>query len=436
MAERIPRSDPGSGPGALGDVEDRDCSRLLNEKSSDFVARLTLDGVFLEVSPSVASILGIRPGDLIGQDAFELLHLDDVATARRAQSDVVERVGMTTVVYRVATPSGGWVWLETMVRVVRDPDTDDLTELRSVSRDVSERVEAERALAESERRFRLAFDNAPIGMALVSLDGQFLEVNGALTEFLACSAEQLLACTFQDLTHEEDLEADLEHLESTLRGDCTSYRMQKRYRRPDGSIVWGDLAVALVRDVGGAPLHFISQIVDVTAIKAVEAELAELALRDPLTGIANRTLLDRQLADALERSSSVSVLYVDLDGFKEVNDSRGHAAGDELLRQAAERISRAVRSSDLVARYGGDEFTVLCDGLDAAAVQPLAERIVRGFLTPFLLDGTPTRIGVSVGVAGAGQQDTVHSLVARADTAMYHAKTAPRRTLADRVATR
>jgi PAS domain S-box-containing protein len=157
-----------------------------------------------------------------------------------------------------------------------------VTAVRAVVRDLRKQVGAERRLEESEERFRCAFDGAAIGMAMVAPDGRWLRVNGALTRWLGYDADELLDLTFQDVTHPDDLPRDLEARRDVLDGRISWYHMEKRYVRKDGSIVWGLLAVSLVRDAAGAPAYFISQINDVTAAKAAgEARRTALANASP-----------------------------------------------------------------------------------------------------------------------------------------------------------
>ena len=145
--------------------------------------------------------------------------------------------------------------------------------------------------------------------------------------------------------------------------------MEKRYRHAAGHYIWVLLSVSIVRDEAGSPLYFVSQIQDISEQKLASERLTDLTLHDPLTGLANRVLFADRLAHAVERSrrskERIAVLFIDFDRFKNVNDSLGHAAGDELLRQAGERMQRAVRPADTIARFGGDEFTVLCEDLGA-----------------------------------------------------------------------
>jgi diguanylate cyclase (GGDEF)-like protein len=239
----------------------------------------------------------------------------------------------------------------------------------------------------------------------------------------------LLARTFQDITHPDDLEADLTLFRGLLAGEAESYALEKRYVHAAGHVVWIHLSVALARDEQGAPLHVISHIEDITDRSTRTEQLRNLALRDPLTGAANRARFLAELDDAVARAGPgalLGVVFLDLDGFKQVNDHLGHPAGDELLRMAASRLEAALRPVDLVARFGGDEFALLLPSLpcaqDAAAI---ADRVLAALVAPYELESrrAPVSVTASIGVAlAADDSRTAAALLAAADGAMYRAK--------------
>ena len=182
-----------------------------------------------------------------------------------------------------------------------------------------------------------------------------------------------------------------------------------------------------MRDEERAPAYFVAQIQDIREQKQAAERLTELTLHDALTGLANRVLFLDRLEHAVERSrrskERIAVLFIDLDRFKSVNDNFGHAAGDELLRQAAERMRNAARPADTIARLGGDEFTVLCEDLDAVQDAGwVADRLSDSLSRPYDLFGDKTSIGVSIGIAVADSRDSAETVLARADAAMYRTK--------------
>jgi len=282
------------------------------------------------------------------------------------------------------------------------------------------------AQAEADQRFRLTLESAPIGMTMVTLDDRFLEPNQQLCGMLGYEAEQLQRMTFQEITHPDDVEPDMSLVEQLISGDITHYEMEKRYIRQDGSTVWARLTVALVRDTARNPLHFVSQIEDVTEMRAAQEKLEQRALYDPLTGLANRGLLIDRLSHALRRDRSegvVAVGFCDLDHFKRVNDSLGHHAGDVLLREVARRLQAAVRANDTVARMGGDEFVLLLpdvESLDGA--KAILDRARKAVEKPIEVDGHVLTVAFSAGLAVGSSGLSAETLLREADTALYAAK--------------
>ncbi|MGZ4664986.1 MAG: diguanylate cyclase domain-containing protein [Frankiaceae bacterium] len=229
-----------------------------------------------------------------------------------------------------------------------------------------------------------------------------------------------------DVTHPDDIAGDDEAIRELTAGQRDTYQREKRYFRADGQVVWARVSVALLPD-GRGPTGIVHA-EDMTTQKRAEKSLARQVLSDALTGLANRTaLLDhlRLAIDQLERHPGyVAVLYVDLDRFKPVNDSLGHAAGDVVLRMVAGRLQLAVRGIDTVARVGGDEFVVVCPSvLDDEDAVKVARRIAETISDPIPINGERTVVTASIGIAlgAAGNQDA-EELMHAADVAMYQAK--------------
>jgi diguanylate cyclase (GGDEF)-like protein/PAS domain S-box-containing protein len=285
----------------------------------------------------------------------------------------------------------------------------------------------EEELRQAEERFRSSFDYAAIGMALVALDGRWLRVNEALGRLTGYPVEKLVGMSFRDLTLPEDLAHDLPALDALVAGRQSSYHSEKRYVRADGEIAWVSLTVSAVRGSDGHPVHLISQMQDVTARKDAEHELAERALHDPLTGLPNRVLFADRVEVALARiertAAPLAVFFVDLDRFKLVNDSLGHAIGDRMLVEVGKRLSAVVRPADTVSRFGGDEFTVLCENTDQRAASVVAERILGALAAPVVIDGNELFANASIGIAvGADSRAKADEMLRDADAAMYRAK--------------
>lgn len=281
-----------------------------------------------------------------------------------------------------------------------------------------------------ERRFELALTHSPIGMAVVGLDGAFLRTNRALRAMLGYSRRALANLTFQDITHPDDLDLDLALVNECLEGKRRSYRMDKRYIAADGHIVWCALTVVLVHAPRDRPRCFVSQIVDVTADRVRETELARRAATDPLTEVANRSAAWNRLEELHAHNDGYGVLFCDIERFKSVNDLRGHHAGDQLLIEVAARLLAAVEDHDLVARWGGDEFLIVTDSVEEHGLGLLADRIKDQIdSAPVTLpDGSQVPVSLTIGYAShqPGDGRSIDTVLDRADQAMYEQRR-PRR---------
>jgi diguanylate cyclase (GGDEF)-like protein/PAS domain S-box-containing protein len=297
-------------------------------------------------------------------------------------------------------------------------------------RDVTERVLAAEQVRRSEARFHALFDQAPLGIVLLDDDGVVVDANPAFERLVGRGAAQLRGTRAGELSNAEDAAAARAPMCELREGRRASVTLEQRFVRPDGETVWASLTVRRV-DVLGAGATLMGMAQDVTARRELEARLSHQAYHDPLTGLANRTRLRDRLETAIgtpgRSIDSVALVYVDLDDFKKVNDSLGHAAGDRLLRVVAERLLNATRGSDTVARLGGDEFAILLENVRSDQdVLVVAERVGKAMRTPFELEGKEVFVGASVGIArasaDAGHAAAPDELLRNADVAMYVAK--------------
>jgi diguanylate cyclase (GGDEF)-like protein/PAS domain S-box-containing protein len=305
------------------------------------------------------------------------------------------------------------------------------------------------ALNVSEQAFRLAFEAAGVGMTIVDFGaddpGRILRANETMAQITGYPIDELTRMSFLDITHPDDRGPDLEAMARLRRdGDTPVYRAEKRYVRPDGSIVWVALTTSLIRQDAGRVLHGVTQVEDITARRARDEQLRHRAAHDDLTGLANRTTLTDALhrmlqsepapETALGRTPSHApprqgvLLLCDLDGFKPVNDTHGHDVGDIVLQVVASRLREQVRPQDLVARLGGDEFVVLAAELGEEEAQRLVERLEAAVSAPISVHGTHVTVGVSIGVTALpGESLDPGEAVRVADRAMYAVKSARRR---------
>jgi len=293
---------------------------------------------------------------------------------------------------------------------------------------IAEQERISKALVESEEHFRNAFDYAAIGMALVSPEGNWLRVNRSLCEIVGYSEAELLVSDFQSITHREDLGHDLAEVYRMLAGEILTCQLEKRYTHKLGHDVWVSSSASLVRDAQSRPIHFIFQIQDVTERKRAEAAIQTLSLADELTGLYNRRgflAFCKQHLNSLSRTNrGVAIVYADLDGLKKINDSFGHTEGDRALIKTAELLKETFRSSDILGRLGGDEFTVLAAVDPEDGVENLIARLEQKFENYNALKNSPYQLSISLGVAqlDSDGSQTMEDLMALADLAMYENK--------------
>jgi diguanylate cyclase (GGDEF)-like protein/PAS domain S-box-containing protein len=293
-------------------------------------------------------------------------------------------------------------------------------------RDVTDRARTTVALEQARRRFQQAFHSAPTGMALVRLDdSRIVDANQSLADMLGRPLSSLLGIGIREITHPDDLRAAATHRARLELGIADTYLLDQRYLRADGEFVWARTRVSVTEDEGVALA--ITHIEDVTEQRLAAEQLTHAATHDDLTELPNRSALVARLDELLVHAEvgEVSVLFIDLDNFKVVNDSLGHGVGDELLRQIAGRLRHVMRDGDRLARFGGDEFVVLVDGgVDPAAV---AERLRRAVQQPVIVGEHELVVTASIGFAINSSDDLgADELLRDADAAMYRAKAAGR----------
>ena len=282
---------------------------------------------------------------------------------------------------------------------------------------------------ESRRLLGLAFESAPIGMAFFNPEGEYIRVNPALCRLLDRPAEALVGRRDQEFTHPDDREADVAAAWRILDGEIDTWQAEKRFVRPDGTVVWVIANMTFLRDENGHPVAWLGQFQDITERKTLEDRLRQLADEDPLTSIPNRRSFEAAVRLTLELSArhqiAGSLLMIDLDGFKAINDTHGHAVGDAVLATVAGTLRNRLRSTDLLGRVGGDEFAVLLRATSGALAQKVADALASCVRGTTLGPGQPAvALDASIGVADFGgyPPPTVEELFAAADAAMYAAK--------------
>jgi diguanylate cyclase (GGDEF)-like protein/PAS domain S-box-containing protein len=399
--------------------------RALVQNASDAIMVLSADGAVQDVTPAFETVLGYSPQDARQLSVRDLVHEDDYEALRASLSEPPAPGESRRLEVRLRRREGAYRWFDALVT--------DLTQNPVVGgfvvnlRDVTERKATESALAEVQAAFRYAFEDAPIGVVIADLNGFILRPNRAFARLLDAPSEELVDVSILSLAHpDERLAIQLEH-ERLLRGEIEVMRREARCIRPDGTTLWVNCSTSVVRDVDGHPLYLIGQMEDVTERRVLSDRLAYEATHDPMTGLANRASFTDQVSRAVTIAGRigkrVAVMFVDLDHFKVVNDGLGHAVGDELLMAVAYRLRNTLRSSDIVARFGGDEFLILCGELTGPeGALDIAGRVSEALTQPVHLSEGEVFVTASIGIALSEPGDSGETLMRHADAAMYRAK--------------
>jgi diguanylate cyclase (GGDEF)-like protein/PAS domain S-box-containing protein len=299
-----------------------------------------------------------------------------------------------------------------------------------------DRDQAIEGLRDSENRFASTFELAAIGLCHVGAGGRIIHVNRSMTEILGFTRQELLEKNVADITHPDDLDRTSDLIERLGKREIDSFEVEKRYLRKDGRPVWVRIKTVMKWNVRGEPLYHVSVVEDISARKSAEEKIEHMATHDELTGLLNRAMFNELLSQSVssqerDPTNSCAVLFVDLDRFKNINDSLGHQAGDVVLKTVAGRIKDTIRESDSVARFGGDEFVVLLDTIDQPAdAEHVARKILSALTEPVRVRNQECRVTASVGVAVCPEDgDEAQTLIRNADVAMYSAKQSGRNDL-------
>ncbi len=408
----------------LRDSEDR--FRSLFRHAPDIVMVLDPDGLVLFASPSVEVALGDTMTRFVDRETQLRFHPDDFGTVvtqfDRALENPSEAVSFEA---RVRHRSGTWLWWEiTVTNLLSHASVGGLV---LNARDITWRKQAEGLLRESEERFRLLVQHGSDLTMLVGDDGTVSFVTPSSQRILGFAPDEIEGKTDFDWINRSDRPRfDDLLLQSRQRPEPVG-PIVISFRHADGS--WRDLQIIATSLLDN---HNVRGIVinahDVTERRSLEQQLIHQAYHDPLTGLPNRALFNERLVEARQRArktdASFAVVFLDLDDFKVVNDTLGHIAGDQLLRTIADRLSAIARGDDVVARMGGDEFTILIEELhDVASAEAFADRVIRRLQEPVMINGHEVLVSPCLGIAiGRPNDDIGHDLLREADIAMYEAK--------------
>jgi diguanylate cyclase (GGDEF)-like protein/PAS domain S-box-containing protein len=407
---------------ALRESQERLLAALAASQTGTF--RWDLRSGIVEGDVQITRLFGNHRGEAKRHinEVLEFIHPDDRAVVARATERCSRLGDDLELEYRVVRDGIPMRWLAAKGRLYRD-DAGKPLYLTGACSDITARKLAEESLKESERRFRLLVEHAADAFLLHDAEGRLLDVNQRACQCLGYEQDELLEQSVSDI----EVGASSEQLRARLHrmapGETATF--EGAHRRRDGTTFPVEVRTVAVPCASG--LQFISLARDITERGHIAAQLEYQASHDVLTGLPNRAkLLERTratVAEARSHEETMALLLIDLDRFKEINDSYGHHYGDAILRQLNPRLCAAVRETDLVARLGGDEFAVLLPGVDRQGAAQIAERVLARLVSPIEVDGQRFDVGASIGIAlfpDHGQN--ANALLQHADIAMYAAK--------------
>ena len=408
--------------GVTGDrVDDRLLSALMYRAHE--VAFLVDENGAVTFVPHVAEPpLGYQPDESLGHSAFDFVHADDQDKARALLADTVaSKAPQSPVQLRALASDGSYRIVElAATNLLGNPA---VAGVLVNMRDVTDRVSMEEALRASEARYRSIVETALEGIWLLDSDGQSLFANESLAQILGRDLDEIAKIGAFDVI---DLEAHGRARERLARRRVAGHEVYELpFTRGDGQ--------HRVASVSASPLFVndeyvgsLAMISDITERKHTEIELQRRALYDDVTGLPNRALLQDRLEHAMHRrpvNKNVAVFFVDVDNFKAVNDSYGHEAGDEVLRQVARRLGTVVREGDTLARFAGDEFVMVCLDVEGELeANALAERLLEVVMQPVEVAGTSINVNASIGISLQDSPSDGAQMVRDADSAMLLAK--------------
>ncbi len=402
--------------------------RMLAENSRDLVIRMRPDGHRLYVSPASQDMLGYSPEELT-EPRWDLVHPEDLPVVTRELRALGEKGGSATVVYRARHRDGHWVWIEVLGRRVESPTPGQSPEIVYSGRDISARIEAEQALAESEKRLRAITNSIPALIARIDNEQRYTYANAYIGRILGVDADSIIGKTVREIRGEKSYAEILPHIEAALSGKSVTFEGDDNI---GGREFHYQAHYVPDRDAGGKVVGFYSLIFDVTDLQRAKAELDRLVRTDSLTGVANRRFFNERLDEALVRSrrhgTALALLWVDIDHFKSINDRYGHAAGDAVIMAFAGTLQSCVRADDLVARLGGDEFVVLIENAGADSGEVVAQKLLAAMQQPVTSGEHTITASASIGVAYSARPASAEALLHMADKALYEAKGAGRNT--------
>jgi len=419
--------------GSFMDITER---RMIEEKYKTVLENIQegyfevdLSGNFIFFNDSVCNVLGYTRDELTGMNNRQYTKDDETVKKVFQAFNYVYRTGETLKEFGwdITRKDGTKRYIEGSISLIKDA-SDKVTGFRGITHDVTERNRAEKALRQSEEKYRNILENIQEAYFEVDLAGNFTFFNDSLCRLTGGSREELIGANYKRFSDKEMSQKAFKAFHDVFTSGKAINGFDWQIIRKDGSKRYIEASVSLHKHSSGKPAGFRGVIRDITERKRIEQELNYMATHDALTGLPNRLmfsqLLDHAIQHAQRNKRQLAVLFIDLDRFKTINDSLGHEAGDTLLKEMAQRFKQSLRTVDIVGRLGGDEFTILMEDFnELKQVETLAHKILSTVIKPFAIMGEECRITASIGISiyprdGKDEQ----TLMKNADVAMYYAK--------------
>lgn len=361
-------------------------------------------------------------------DWLQAVHPDDATEAFHKWRRLLKRGERYNIQYRLRDGKGNWRWILSIIHAILNDSHGRPKRVIGFHMDITESVRTNMDVVDAEERLRMIFDNAGIGIAVADVDRKLARVNPALALMLGRDPEDLEGGLLSDFSHEEDREAILGILSRLMRGGRREAALEQRFVRSGGGTLWANLTATLSARGTEGNRYVIVMMEDVTERHGRQEQLQYEATHDIMTGAWNRWILMERLEQhvslAKRHHQSMAFCICDLDHFKGINDAHGHQAGDQVLVRFVEILNAQVRDTEVVGRYGGEEFGIIFPNTGAVGAGASMERARSQLMTETFLDssGSAFRITCSFGVAGATPRSTAKNMISEADAALYEAK--------------
>lgn len=403
--------------------------KALTDQSSDVIAIVNQEGIITYENRAIEEVLGFKACDRVGCRGFDNIHPDDMnfvmGEFKRLFQDINASASRSEV--RLRNKEGNWIVFET---VAGNLSYNNVVEAVIINlRDITERKMAEESLRESEEKYRTILENIEDGYYEVDLSGNFTFFNDSVCQLHGYSKEELMGMNYRKYTDKEYSKKLFQTFNEVYKTGKPARGFGWQIIRKDGTKRYIEVSVSIKTDSAGNPKGFRGISRDITERKQIEQQLNHMATHDSLTGLPNRMLfMDRlQVAIAQSRRSKnrLAVMMLDIDNFKDINDTLGHMVGDQLLKEVGTRLTGILRQNDTVARLGGDEFIILLSDLGKIEyAEGIAKVILKSLRKPFILVDNTINSHASIGIAVYPDDcEDVDSLLKKSDMAMYAVKT-------------